>query len=230
MGYYVRLLSWKKSAPHWKVQYVSYKKSDSQESNAKKPRKEWEVDPDRWRALGFHKSMTIEEARARAKQINAQDFLKGQEERIKKIEEEEDQLSKRRDAVLPIQFVEEFEKRFVKARDAQTLAGKRRKSRANYVWSSAKKMIYALQIEPSEWFYFSKEVYDYFCQEQISLRHAFSILHFANLWGFFICRKLGKPFLPIKSHLNMKDSGSSMLFTKKKSVHEKRPKESLQKN
>lgn len=104
--------------------------------------------------------MTIEEARTRAKQINAQDFLKGQEERIKKIEEEEEQLSKRRDAVLPIQFVEEFENRFIKNQDMQTLAGKMRRSRAHYVWSSTKKMIYALQIEPSEWFYYSKEVYD----------------------------------------------------------------------
>ncbi len=201
MGYYVRLLSWKKSSPNWKVQYVSYKKADSENSNAKKPRKEWDVHPDRWRALGFHKTMTIEEARTRAKQINAQDFLKGQEERIKKIEEEEAQLTKRRDSVLPIQFVEEFEKRFIKNQDTQTLAGKRRRSRAHYVWSSTKKMIYALQIEPSEWFYYSKEVYDYFCQAQISLRHAFTILHFANLWGFFICRKLGKPFLPIQKPL-----------------------------
>lgn len=198
MGYYVRLLSWKKSAPNWKVQYVSYKKADSQDSNAKKPKKEWDVNPDRWRALGFHKSMTIEEARARAKQINAQDFLKGQEERIKKLEEEEAQLIKRRDSVLPIQFVEEFEKRFVKSEDAQTLSGKRKRSRASYIWNSAKRIIFKLQIEPSEWFYYSKEVYDYFYQEQISLHYASSILNFSNLWGFFICRKLGKPFLPIQ--------------------------------
>lgn len=156
MGYYIKSLSWKKSSPNWKVQFISYKKTDIKDSNAKKPKKEWDVNPDRWRALGFHKSMSIDEARARAKQINVQDFLKGQEERIKKIEEEEAQLSKRRDSVPSIQFVEEFEKRFVRNEDAATLAGKRRRSRAQYIWSSAKKMIFKLQIEPSEWFYYNK--------------------------------------------------------------------------
>ena len=49
MGYYIKSLSWKKSSPNWKVQFVSYKKSDIKDSNAKKPRKEWDVNPDRWR-------------------------------------------------------------------------------------------------------------------------------------------------------------------------------------
>jgi hypothetical protein len=28
MGYYVRHLAWKKSAPQWKIQFLSYKKQD----------------------------------------------------------------------------------------------------------------------------------------------------------------------------------------------------------
>jgi len=40
MGYYyVRHLSWKKSAPHWKLQFVSYKKSDLGESGNTVPEK-----------------------------------------------------------------------------------------------------------------------------------------------------------------------------------------------
>lgn len=197
MGYYVRYLSWKKSAPNWKIQYVSYKKADQVREGMKKPKKEWDVNPDRWRALGFHKLMTIEEARGRAKQINAQSFLKMQEELLQKREEEELGKQKRYDAVLPIPFVEEFEKRFVKEIDSDTKSGKRRKSRARATWGAAKKMIFHLQIDPSEWFYYSKEIYDYFVKEELSIRYMHSILHFANLWGYFISRKLARPFLPV---------------------------------
>ena len=75
MGYYVRALPWKKSDPRWKVQFVSYKSKDTKNSNAVKAKKEWDVDPDRWRSLGFHKLMTLDEAKVRARQLNAQDFL-----------------------------------------------------------------------------------------------------------------------------------------------------------
>jgi hypothetical protein len=57
MGYYVRALPWKKSNPRWKLQFVSYKSQDTKDSNAIKTKKEWDVDPDRWRCLGFHKSV-----------------------------------------------------------------------------------------------------------------------------------------------------------------------------
>lgn len=43
MGYYVRALSSKKCEPKWKVQYVSFKKSDYKNSQAKFPKKEWDI-------------------------------------------------------------------------------------------------------------------------------------------------------------------------------------------
>ena len=79
MGHYVRALPGKKSLPQWKLQYVSYKSKDAQNSKAKKGKKEWDIDPDRWRVLGFHKHMTLEEAKTRAKQLNAQEYVKRQE-------------------------------------------------------------------------------------------------------------------------------------------------------
>ncbi|MFA5584545.1 MAG: hypothetical protein WDA09_10060 [Bacteriovoracaceae bacterium] len=66
MGDYVRALPWKKSDPRWKLQFVSYKSQDTKESKTIKAKKEWDVDPDRWHSLGFHKMMTLSEARVRA--------------------------------------------------------------------------------------------------------------------------------------------------------------------
>lgn len=86
-----------KSLPlQWRVQYTSFKKIDWPENTkAKVPKKEWNISKDRWHSLGFNKLMTLEEAKARAKQLNAQAHLKRQEERIKKITDEQSKTQKR---------------------------------------------------------------------------------------------------------------------------------------
>ena len=43
MGYYVRSIPKKKSQPQWKVQFVSYKKKDTLNSRAQKPKREWDI-------------------------------------------------------------------------------------------------------------------------------------------------------------------------------------------
>ncbi len=77
MGYYIRHLKNKVSVPDWKVQYVSCKKKDQRpDSNAKYPKRTWDVPKERWRYLGFHLSMDLSEARIRAKQLNRLELLK----------------------------------------------------------------------------------------------------------------------------------------------------------
>jgi len=197
MGYYIRKLRWKKSAPQWKVQFLSYKKKDFPDSKAKKPKKEWDIPKERWRTLGFHSLMSIGEANARAKQLNAQEFIKHQEERIRKMELDRNHTLLLHQSVLPSEFVAEFELRFIRSRDSETIQGKRRTSRAQILWQAAEKLIIAVKIDPSEWFYSIHEIYDYFHQKQLSLRYIYAIIKIANLWGFFISRKLARPFLAI---------------------------------
>lgn len=197
MGYYVRSLGWKKAAPQWKIQFVSYRNDDIRHSPAKKPKKEWDIAKDRWRSLGFHSSMNLSEARARARQLNAQIFLRRQEERLKKIQTIEKETRQRFESMLPEEFVSEFEHRFVRVRDSETQNGRRKMTRARIIWRAARSMITKIGIEPSEWFYHTHEIYDYFHEKQYSIRYMHTILKFANLWGFFICRKMARPFLPI---------------------------------
>lgn len=197
MGYLIRPLPLKKSCPKWKVQFVSYKKEDAKNSLAEKPKKEWDVEKPKWRNLGFHSLMTLDEARVRAKQLNAQAFLKEQERRLQLRKMEDEQNSKRFDSVLPIEFVNEFEKRFIRARDGETIRGLRKKSRAYTHWKAAQKVIIELQIDPSDWFYSIHEIYDHFHRRRLSLRYTNAILKFVNLWGFFISKKLARPFHPI---------------------------------
>jgi hypothetical protein len=198
MGYFIRALPWKKSNPQWKVQFISYKKKDIQHSSANKPKKEWDIEKSRWRGLGFHSLMTIEEARIRARQLNSQRFLKEQEKRIQAKKSEREQYLRRFDSVLPEEFVAEFEMRFVRVRDSETLKGLRKKSRSHCIWKAVQKAIIELQIDPSDWIYQTHEIYDYFHRQRFSLRYINAILKFLNLWGFFISRKLARPFLPVQ--------------------------------
>lgn len=92
MGYYIRQLKRKRRAPNWKIQFLSYKKIRLAESDAKRPRREWDIPQSQWLSLGFLPSMTVEQAKMRVKQINAQLELKRQEERKRKIEIENQNL------------------------------------------------------------------------------------------------------------------------------------------
>ena len=187
MGYYVKFLSWKKSKPNWKVQFVSYKKehiNQIKNKNSKKPKKTWDISKSRWKSLGFYNDMSILEARARAKQLNLIENTKRQEERIKEIEQRNLEIQHRYYIKLPDEFLIEFEKRFV-TRTHLSLERSDNKNRAIRVWRAAQKVILAIDHEPSDWYYNIHDFYDYFYEKKLSIRYMNEIMKFVNLWGFF---------------------------------------------
>src|SRR5689334_336258 len=95
MGFYIRCLKNKHSQPIWKVQFLSYTKEDTKNSIAQKPRREWDIEQRRWQALGFQETMSVEQARARARQLKAQIETRRQEERRRKIEKEYQALNQK---------------------------------------------------------------------------------------------------------------------------------------
>jgi hypothetical protein len=64
MGYYVKALPSKRSAPSWKVQYISFKKEHTLHSKARKPKREWDISKTRWSSLGFNIYMNLLEAKS----------------------------------------------------------------------------------------------------------------------------------------------------------------------
>lgn len=199
MGYYIKFLPHKKSSPQWKVQYLSFKKCDTESSKAKKPKREWDVSKSRWLSLGFYESMNLPEAKARARQLNAQVQLKRQEEQLQKISDRQNQFQLRHDSVLPSEFVAEFERVFIRTKDSQTEQRLRRTTRAHNVWRAAQRLIVAVGIEPSHWVYHSRQIHDYMINQKMSVRYGNTVLGIANLWGYFISHKMSRPFLPVKS-------------------------------
>ncbi len=103
----------------------------------------------------------------------------------------------RRARWLPLEFVAEFEARFVRARDSEPISFRRRKARAQNIWRAAQRAISAVAAEPGEWFYHTYEIYDYFFRTNLSVKYVNIIIKIMNLWGFFISRKLAQPFLPL---------------------------------
>jgi hypothetical protein len=141
--------------------------------------------------------MEFKEARIRTRQLNAELHLRRQEERIRRLQKKAQEFRVCRNAILPEEFVEEFEKLFLRVRYEKSVRGRRSFRRAYTIWNAAQKMMLTIRTEPSEWFFNMRTIYDYFNSRQLSLYYIQGILRMANLWGFFISRKLGKPFLPV---------------------------------
>lgn len=137
--------------------------------------------------------MTTEQARIRARQLNAQINLKRHEERRLKFEAEAKALELRCAGFLPDVYREQFEQRYFSS-------GRVRKVMANKDlshWRCAQRIILELQLEPSDWFDEAHRFYDWFFTRKFSLSYASKIFRLLNLWGYFVSRKLGRPFLPI---------------------------------
>ncbi len=194
MGYQIKFLPNKKTDPRWKIQFISYKKTDCKNPETKKPRREWDISKNRWLALGFYESMSIDDAKVRARQLNIQITIKRQEEQLLKAKD----AQSRNYAVLPAEFVAEFEQIFVRKNDSQIEQRLRRTSRAQTIWRAAQRLIIAVNVEPSHWVYHSRQIHEYMINEKMSMRYAHSVLAFANLWGYFICHKMARPFLPVR--------------------------------
>lgn len=143
--------------------------------------------------------MSLLEARSRVKQLNCQLRLRRQEEQLQAIASARKTEQLRYDSVLPSEMVAEFEARFVRDRDSQTEQGLRATTRAHVRWRAAQRMIVAVGVDPSEWFFYTFQIYDFFHSQKWSVKYASAVLKMANLWGFYYARKLARPFLPVSA-------------------------------
>ena len=183
MGYYVRALKSKIKNPNWKVQFITYKEH----------RKEWDISRDRWDSLGFTPSMTIEQATARAKQLNAQAEKKRQEAQRKKLESQESLLTKKITATIPEIYKTEFETKFFHER-IQTPGWKKRFQTS---WRASQRMLTEVCLDPIDWYENAPLFYDYFFRKRFSFSYIKKILLVTNFWGQFLARRLGQSFIKI---------------------------------
>lgn len=60
-------------------------------------------------------------------------------------------------------------------------------------------LVIKVDVDPSKWPDRPEKIYRYFLNEKLSLSYVEKVLPLLNEYGYFYCRELGKPFLPIDS-------------------------------
>lgn len=193
MGYYVRAIKPKQAPEKWKLQFNSHKRKHVGNSTAKKPKKEWDIPKARWHSLGFQSSMSLDQARARAKQLNAKIHSKRIEERRLLLDQQAEALQLKFLAAIPELYKQEFEQKYIFGLHN----GPEWRKRFVITWRAVQKLLLAMELDPTDWYDEMYRFYDYFYDRKFSYSYVRRLLNLANLWGWFLSRKLGQPFIKI---------------------------------
>jgi len=185
VGYRVIPLPKKKKTPHWKVQF---------EDRTNGTRKAKDIPREQWLELGFLPSMTVDEARARRDQLNAQEEMRRRAVKRRAIDERLAEEELTQTAFLSPIDTAEFEEKYVFSRIPVEQRGRHK---VNSYWRAAKRVICAVKLPPNEWFALKHIFYDHFSAQKMSPSYVRKLLQLINLYGFFLATKRGLPFLQI---------------------------------
>ncbi len=154
------------------------------------------IPKDEWRVIGFRESMTFEEARERAKQLSAQDWVKFQGRRRDAIKERLAREEKIECAWLPPLLCQRFEDEVLKEKVCWGEETYHYRQLCIYR-RTAKRIIREINIEPAEWSDRATLIYAFFKRKQWSLSYAQKVIRVLNLWGKFYGKSLNKYFEPV---------------------------------
>jgi len=137
--------------------------------------------------------MTVDQAKDRAKQLNAKLHLKRREELHLAYENQANELQNKFQAAVPELYKQEFEQKYVYGRfnDPEW------RKRFFRTWRAVQKLLIEVQLDPCDWYDEMFKFYDYFHKKQFSYSYISRILRLTNLWGYFFARKTGQSFVRI---------------------------------
>lgn len=144
-----------------------------------------------YKILGFRSDMTTEEARERAKQLNLQAHL-DKRKQVKAAERVAD-IKLSNSAYLPKIWVSKFEEHLQEI----TYGTSDRILTVMHHWSTSKKLIVELQLDPKDFYANKHKIYNRFIKMQFSADYSGKILRVMNLWGHFFSRSTNSFFQPI---------------------------------
>lgn len=191
MGYQIRNhYKSKDGALIWRIVYEFWKDGKREQRTIPK---------DEWLAIGFSPTMTRDEAKGRAKQLNSEAWLKNRERKRQEIALRLVKEDKVECAYLPEPFVQQFEqdvlfKRFGRG-DQKTVERKKLTSH----WRAVRRLIRDVNISPSDWADQPQTIYAYFEKIKASPSYTQKLIRMMNLWGYFISKKTAQPFLQLEN-------------------------------
>jgi hypothetical protein len=155
------------------------------------------IPEEEWGRLGIAPTMTREQVKAVADQLNAQEGLKRIEQRRAGIRERFRAEDLAQAAFFPKAELEEFERERVFRRTNQNSHDK-----VAVYWRVAKRMLERLRLEPAEYADKATRFYDYFAERGYSPAYIQKLLYLVNTWGAVYCKKRKQFFekLPAPKH------------------------------
>jgi hypothetical protein len=189
MGYRVNTRKKKDGSVYWRLIVESWENNERSDAH---------VPSDQMLAHGFLPSMTVEEAKARAKQLNAQGKLERQKQRALAGLKQRELV---RSAHLPEPLLQEFEKYLQKRVDIGP-NGPSKWKKAQYHWAYAQRVVQSIDMPPSRWEEEAPSIYNYFIKKKTSRFYVSKVMSVLNLWGRFLARKTGQSYIDIPSPNN----------------------------
>jgi len=140
-----------------------------------------------WPNIGFRDDMSMEEAKARASQLNSEDKLKNTEAKRNRINGKLSEERLRQAVHLPLDARAEFEKTKLKWEKPKTQS----------YWNCACRILAEVALPPKDWADSKEAFYRAFIKRGMSGTYIRAVLPMMNEWGMFLSRKYGTFFLPV---------------------------------
>jgi hypothetical protein len=149
---------------------------------------------------GFQPDMSVEQAKARASQINASARLDKQEQKKKFAALKNYKRLQLIDSVfLPKILIQEFEEDYLKREMDFGPNGPVKYRKALSTWAYVQKMVTAIALPKEQWWKQRRSFYGYFAKQETAPDYAQKVLRILNLWGDFQFEKQGGSFRPVPS-------------------------------
>lgn len=147
-----------------------------------------------WSALGFSDSMTLEQARARATQLNGENAIKRQEQQsLASIATRVERDRLHHSVFIP----EDRNLEFIKWLEENTSGTPAYVEKLKIVWGTVKSHIIKLQLLPENFSANKKKIYRFLAENEISPDYVKKQISLMNQYGRFCARITGKWYEPI---------------------------------
>lgn len=190
MGYFINTKKLKNGAVYWSLCFRT-------EAGGERTTKR--VKSSDLRQYGLLPTMSLEEARARCKQLNLETTHLARAEASKLRTLEQAQLTRQLERRLfPEQLVDEFLEERLKPKfmfGGTDPEAKYKKALSR--WRFCLNMMAAVDLKPEHWAREPRVFYSYFQKQKVTAGYAVKCLVILNMWGYFVAEKQGKPFLPV---------------------------------
>jgi integrase len=159
-------------------------------------RKQESVKRTAWAALGFSDSMSLEQARARAAQLNASNAVQRHE--LQKVagiaaRVERDRLA--HSAFIP----DDLNTQFLQWLEVNTAGSEDYIEKCKIIWGTAKKTVITLRLLPEHFAANKKQIFRYLATRQYSGDYVRKLISILNQYGRFCARLTGRYYEPIPS-------------------------------